>query len=370
MEFDILNVPKSVPKDKINDYIFLFYAPPKFGKSSFANQFNNPLMLAFEKGYNLLDNVRPVDITDWKFFVKNVIDPLEKHVQDGNKLPYDTIIVDTADECSTMCKEFICKREGIVHESDLDWGKGYTLIKEEFNKQIMRLTKLGCGVFFISHSETKVFKPKGKEEYTKILPSLPKGAREVLLPLCDFILYGDTETEIVNNQPVEKRYLYLRDTVTYEAGCRLRYMPPKIDFGTSPEEAYSNFMDAFKKAFKAEFKVDFKDNKDQEIAEVITSQENQKVVEEPKKETKGKPEKKDDEVKEVKKESNKQEDFTQIIKTIQDETTELYKIGKLTAVQIVDLIKSNTGKDRISSLTEDDLDGCKKLLNALVSLRS
>lgn len=277
--FDLFSFEKSKPKNHIRDYLTLLYAPEKWGKTSFANEFDDAGLLPFEIGYKLLSNIRPIcpktmkvqekaddgerkkqtfpsdyeGIPDWKWFVKNVVDKFEQAVLAGQRLPIKTLIVDTADRAAKMCKDFVLAREGLAHESDLEWGKGFDYIKEEFDKQMSRLTRLGLGVIFLSHAITKEFKPKNKEPYTKIIPTLSKGARDSLIPMCDFVIYGCTGIDLVDGKQVERRYLNFRESTEFEAGCRLKLMPSKVYFGTNGKEGYDNFLASFRKAFSDEF---------------------------------------------------------------------------------------------------------------------
>lgn len=400
-DFDVFQIPESRPKTDIKDYITFIYAPPKFGKSTLGSMFGaSPLFLGFEVGYNALYGVRPVAIPDWKWFVKNIVDSLEDGFQKGKTIPYDVIVVDTADKASAMCKTKILKDEGIQHESDLEWGKGYAYIKEEFEKQFTRLTKLGIGVVFISHAELKEFKPKGKEPYNKIVTSLPKGAREVLLNMSDFIIYGNIEVEQTENGSVERRYLNMRETAEYEAGSRLRFMPNRVSMGDSAEEGYDNFLNAFNEAVEKEFHT--KGIARRRQAEFIPSESPAPVVEgtstvkddkkkpstkkvadekkvegttpstDEKKVVTAEPAKVVEEKKETPKDTPKTDttgkSLEDLKKELDVEFNRIYKSGAKSPVELVALIKDTIGKAKLSEI--DNVEEAVKLLDVAKGVES
>ena len=101
---DLLNLePVKINKDLKGKYI-LIYGQPKIGKTTLAAQFPRNLLLAFEPGYNALNNKMVQPITKWGEF-KTVLKQLEKpEVQEK----FDTITIDTADIAWDYCEKYIC----------------------------------------------------------------------------------------------------------------------------------------------------------------------------------------------------------------------------------------------------------------------
>ena len=74
---DLLNLqPVTINKDLKGKYI-LIYGQPKIGKTTLAAQFPRNLLLAFEPGYNALNNKMVQPITKWAEF-KTVLRQLER----------------------------------------------------------------------------------------------------------------------------------------------------------------------------------------------------------------------------------------------------------------------------------------------------
>lgn len=68
MAIDILNIqPTVISRDLRGKYVMI-YGKPKSGKTTAATQFPNALLCAFEKGYNAIGGVKPVDLPKWSDF--------------------------------------------------------------------------------------------------------------------------------------------------------------------------------------------------------------------------------------------------------------------------------------------------------------
>lgn len=92
MGIDLLSIePTKISSDLASKFI-LIYGESKVGKTSFATQIPNSLLLAFEQGYHALNGVMAVDIDKWSTF-KDVIRQLGK---EEVKDKYQCVVVDTA----------------------------------------------------------------------------------------------------------------------------------------------------------------------------------------------------------------------------------------------------------------------------------
>ena len=92
MAIDILAIqPTVISRDLRGKYV-LIYGKPKCGKTTAAVQFPRALLCGFEKGYNAIGGVKPVDISKWAEF-KLVLRQLEKPEA---KAMYDTVTIDKA----------------------------------------------------------------------------------------------------------------------------------------------------------------------------------------------------------------------------------------------------------------------------------
>ncbi len=207
------------PTDPVTDLalqkIFL-YGRGKIGKSTFAAQFPDVVIARCEDGLNAL-RVAQVPIDDWATFIEFC-----GEIKAGGH-GYRTVVVDTVDILYGFCKKAVLDKYKVTHESDLDWGKGWSVVSDEFQIVLSHLALQGVGLVFISHSELSTIKPKNAPEYTRIVPTCSKKAWEFLSGFVDHILFLDT----AQTQNGESRALYCAPTELVEAGSRWS-MPPAL----------------------------------------------------------------------------------------------------------------------------------------------
>ena len=230
MAIDILKIkPHQVSRD-LRGYSVFFYGEPKSGKTTTASKFPNSLLLAFEKGYNTLAGVMAQPINNWSEF-KQVLRQLKT---DEAKEAYSTIIVDTADIAYEYATKYICdnaKRSdgsfGVDNIADIPFGKGYSLVAQEFDECLRSIVQMNYGLVLISHATDKTFKDENGSEYNKIVPTLDKRATNIVSRMTDIIGYSRAVTD---DKGVESVKLFMRGTQRYMAGSRFKYTPDYIDF--------------------------------------------------------------------------------------------------------------------------------------------
>ena len=204
---------KTAPKENLGDFVFLLYGPPKIGKSTLASKFDKPLFLATEAGLNSLESYQ-VPVATWEDFLQ-ACKAIAKENHD-----FKTIVIDTVDNLYKACSEHVKKKNNIQHESDLDWGKGWQLVADEFTRAITKLSLLPYGLVMISHSEYIEIKTR-TATITKAVPTLQKRARETVLKMSDIILYAES---IVTDKG-ETRIMRTKPSENCEAGDRTTRLP-------------------------------------------------------------------------------------------------------------------------------------------------
>jgi hypothetical protein len=175
---------KTTPSGDLSTKTTLIYGPPKIGKSSFAAQFPDALFFECEPGLGEL-SVYKVPTYNWS----DLLDAC-KLVATGNH-PFKTVVIDTIDNAFKYCTDHVNAKHNVEYEGDLDHGKGWAFVKNEWHRVLTRLANLPVGLVLISHATDKQIETRtGK--YSKTQPSLPDRARHVVLGLVDMILYCDT----------------------------------------------------------------------------------------------------------------------------------------------------------------------------------
>ena len=243
MAIDIFNIqPTTISRDLKGKFVCI-YSLPKVGKTSMACQFPKNLLLAFEKGYNAIAGIKPVDITKWSD-LKLVLRQLEKPEA---RLLYDTVTIDTVGIAWEMCEQFVCAQNGVQKIADIPWGGGYSACKKEFESCLRKITQLGYGLVIIAHVDKRTEKRADDSEVEILGPAIPKRAYEIVNQLVDIIGYIDVTWDEEGNT---ERWLYTRKTPTVMAGSRFKYLAPKIKFG------YQELVDAISDAIDKSEKLD------------------------------------------------------------------------------------------------------------------
>lgn len=217
-----LPTAKTPIKTDIHDLTVLLYGPAKIGKSTFCSQADSAVFLATEPGLNTLE-VYQQPVTKWEELLAACLELA------AGSHPFRTVVIDTVDNAYRMCSEFICKKHKVEHESEMDYGKGFSLVNSEFQRVLTKLSFLPYGLVLVSHSQDKEVETRtGK--IIKSIPTLPEKARRIVLGLVDVILYADLET--VSNgdgKATTRRVLRTKPSPNYEAGDRTGRLPEVID---------------------------------------------------------------------------------------------------------------------------------------------
>lgn len=242
MAIDILNIEPSVISRDLKGKYVLVYAQPKTGKTTFAASFPRNLLMAFEKGYNAIGGVRAVDINKWSD-AKMVLRQLEKPEA---RAMYDTVTIDTVSIAWSLCEEFICAQAGVQKIGDIPWGGGYSLLTQEFENFLRKITMLGYGLVLITHVDVRR-ETIDNNEIEYYAPSLNKRCYPICNRIVDIIGYIDVSWDEQGNS---ERWLYTRKTPTIMAGSRFKYLPPKIKFG------YNELVNAISDAIEMSEKLD------------------------------------------------------------------------------------------------------------------
>lgn len=229
-DIDIFSIQPSVISRDLSGKSFFIYGAKKSGKTSNAVKFPKPLLLAFEKGYNLLSGVKAQPINKWTeaLKVKKQLLKDAEAVEKGEKDStfYSTVICDTADLAYDQCEKYILDKEGVDYLDETENKRGYKAVSREYDNFFQEIVKAGYTLVVISHSEIVQVKENG-EKYDKIQPTVSKRGLQVLSRLVDVMAYSTFEP---NDSGTQDMVLYLRGSKELEAGSRNKYMSTKIPF--------------------------------------------------------------------------------------------------------------------------------------------
>ena len=257
---------KREPRADLTKAKILIYGPPKIGKSTLASNFPGVWFLATEEGLAWLPVYEPTQITSWEQFLE-VCAYIEESrpTAFGDGTPIHTIVIDTVDLLFKMAFDYMCTHLGVASLADLDWGKGWQALSDEFARVICKITRWPYGLVFISHSKEKEIKSGGRK-IDRIEPAVMTTGYKIVNALVDLILYCcvnevavvDSEGEFTG-EVKESRSIRCAPASNIVAGDRSGMLPNEIPLNYTELVKYFPATPNYKEAIK-----DAKQNQNQE----------------------------------------------------------------------------------------------------------
>lgn len=178
---DYMLLPKNERRtlNAVTKRVVWLYGAPFSGKTFFANEFPDPLMLNTDGNIKFVD-APYIPIRDevtingrmtikkpaWECF-KEILDELEK-----KQNTFKTIVVDLLEDLYEHCRLYMYKQLNITHESD-DSFRAWDKVRTEFLSTIKRLMNLDYeNIILISHEDTSKDITKRDGKVTAIKPNI------------------------------------------------------------------------------------------------------------------------------------------------------------------------------------------------------
>lgn len=121
------------------------FGQSKVGKTTTLAQLDNCLIIDTEQGTDMVDAMK-VNVSNLQEFMATV-----KALKESTHT-YDYIALDTIDNIVLWMEDFVCKSEGVKTIGDLDFGKGYAMVRDNVMKILGQLKPLGAkGLILIGH---------------------------------------------------------------------------------------------------------------------------------------------------------------------------------------------------------------------------
>jgi len=217
------------------------YGAPFSGKTYFANEFPDPLMLNTDGNVQFVDapyilikdqvsvegRITKTQLA-WDYF-KEVITELEKKQND-----FETIVVDLVEDLYEACRIWKYKDMGISHESD-DPFKAWDMIRTEFLSTMRKLMNLDYGnIILISHEDTSKDITRKNDKVTAIKPNIQDKVANKLAGMVDIVarLVADDKKHTIGFKSAENIF----------GGGRLEVGEKEI------EADYSKFLQVYEEA--------------------------------------------------------------------------------------------------------------------------
>lgn len=225
---------------------FMFFGPPKIGKSTTASGWPNCVYLCTSKK-EVKRIKKPFILVNTH---KKLVDAVEYLLANKKRLGYQTIVCDFLDAMWTNCIVHICKKLNIDHPSEAGYGKGVDMIDLEFKKVITALIGSSYGCVFISHFQVKdVTTMNGVVQ--KISSTLPERARKIVIPLVSVIGFIDFKTVKIKDEVTKKVTFKKKRVISFEAsefleaGDRDGFLPNEIPCFSDPKKTYARIEDYY-----------------------------------------------------------------------------------------------------------------------------
>ena len=202
----MIKLPKNKRRniEAVEKRVLWIYGVPFCGKTTFANNFPDPLMLNTDGNIKFVDApyIRIKDEVKvegrqtkrtlaWDVF-KDTISELEK-----KENTFRTIVVDLLEDLYEHCRLYMYQQMGITHESD-DSFRAWDKVRGEFLNTLKRLMNLDYeNIILISHEDTsKDITRKGGDKITAIKPNLQEKVANKVAGMVDVVarIVADGET--------------------------------------------------------------------------------------------------------------------------------------------------------------------------------
>jgi len=240
-----IEIKQSDGKISLERSAFMFFGPPKIGKTTLASGWPNCIFLCTSEKEIKKLKVPYILVNDHKRLVA-AIDYL---LENRKSLPYKTVVFDFVDAMYTNAEMYICKKLKIEHQSEAGYGKGVGMIDNEFKKVMNRIIGSNYGAIFISHMQIKEVSTMNGT-VTKTISTLPDRARRIIIPLVsvigciDFqtVKYRDSENKLKYKK---KRMISFEPSEFLEAGDRDGYLPETLPCFEDPKKTYALIADYY-----------------------------------------------------------------------------------------------------------------------------
>jgi hypothetical protein len=135
------------PATKQDPGFLLIYGAPKAGKTNTIAKLNDCLIIDTEKGTEYVDAM--------KVHVNTLADYTElNQALSKSKNSYRYIALDTIDNLAGWIEQYVCKQNGVATIGDMEYGKGFALVREAVMKAVMKLKEFATeGIIIVGHTK-------------------------------------------------------------------------------------------------------------------------------------------------------------------------------------------------------------------------
>lgn len=255
MAIDLLNLEPIKASTDISSYTSFIYGIPKIGKTTFVHDLygDKVLFIATEKRHKVLVGAKVQYISSWVEYLQVLAQLRNEKLKER----YDVIAIDTVENLYRMLETYILSKYGKTEFGQVEWGKDWVDLKNDWSSNLQMIEKLGYSPVFISHATQKTERipsngilqqdvndtmtltkdKKSGEEYYEFMKYVPDLKDKVMAPInkmVDNILFMTMTTDENLN---EHRVIHLRESLQWQAGSTFTGIKPVIKLSANEYES-------------------------------------------------------------------------------------------------------------------------------------
>ncbi|QHM12390.1 AAA family ATPase [Bacillus subtilis] len=246
MAINLLNLEPIKASTDLASYTSFIYGVPKIGKTSFVHKLygDRVLFIATEKRHKVLVGANVQYVSNWIEYLQVLAQLQNKKIKER----YDVVCIDTVENLYAMLETYILSKYDKTEFGQVEWGKDWVDLKNDWKKNLQQIERLGYTPVFIAHATqvttkipvsgvlqeqvndtmTLVTDKKTKEQYYQFEKYVPDLKDKVMAPInkmVDNILFMTVTTDEHMN---EHRVIHLRETLQWQAGSTFEGIAPVI----------------------------------------------------------------------------------------------------------------------------------------------
>lgn len=151
---------KKTPASKQDPGLLLIYGAPKAGKTSTIATLDDCLIIDTEKGTEYVDSMK-VNVNS----LSDYTELSQALAKSENRYRY--IALDTIDNLAGWIEQYVCKQHAVATIGDMEYGKGFALVREAVMKAVMKLKEFATdGIIVVGHTKRSTIVD---EDHSKVI---------------------------------------------------------------------------------------------------------------------------------------------------------------------------------------------------------
>ncbi|PHE70574.1 AAA family ATPase [Bacillus wiedmannii] len=246
MAINLMDLQPVKASTDLSSYTSFIYGTPKIGKTTFVHKLYGPrvLFVATEKRHKVLVGANVQYVSSWIEYLQVLAQLRMPKIKEK----YDVVAIDTVENLYQMLEAYILAKYNKTEFGQVEWGKDWIDLKNDWKNNLQMIEKLGYSPVFISHAtqvQTKIpvagilqeqvnetmtltkDKKTGEQyyEFTKYVPDLKDKVMAPINKMVDNILFMTVTTD---ESLQEHRVIHLRETLQWQAGSTFDGIAPVI----------------------------------------------------------------------------------------------------------------------------------------------